>query len=477
MGKIHKEIEMETVKVKINDRDYMVGKNSTILEACKNAHIDIPSLCYMKGIAEEGGCGLCIVEIKGQRLLKRACITKVTEGMQIYTNTEKVRQARKMNLALLLSNHKIECPICDGYLNCELRKISERIALREAPFDSIQPDDSEIVLFNDGKLKLDNSKCILCQRCVNLCGKILGAGVMAVLNRAVKTKVGVIEPDKCIGCGQCYILCPTGAIQESSTHFELSRYREIAIDTECFKSLSFDKNTEKKFITALKELGFEKIYSFNELWSLCVDKTVEEIKEKLLKPKKSVITTVCPSWQKYIEIFYPEFLNISAGFHPVKLLDKHILPVVSCFAISNVITMNQLLNFVKQQGIDIKSLPPSEYDRLYERGESFSGDEFIKKILQKLTNSEKFNVTSVRGLNKVKEIKTISSPILRAAVTDSLYQARILLERIKKQKSNPYQIIHVMVCPEGCSGGGGMPQKKNISGSYYGFESRKRFSW
>jgi NADP-reducing hydrogenase subunit HndD len=209
---------MEMVNIKINGMPLSVPKNSTILEAARIAGIEIPTLCYLKEINAIGACRICVVEVKGARSLVSACVYPVSEGMEIVTNSDRVFTARKLSLELILSTHKKECLSCVRSDNCELQKLCHDFKVDdENKYAGTNPtypvDDSAVHMF------LDDNKCILCRRCVAACSKWQGIGVIGPNERGFKTHIGCafeqnLDEVACVSCGQCIVVCPTGAIAE-----------------------------------------------------------------------------------------------------------------------------------------------------------------------------------------------------------------------------------------------------------------------
>ena len=228
---------METVNIKINGRDYAVEKGMTVLEACRYAGIDIPTLCYLKDINEIGACRLCLVEVKGARGLVTACVYPVNEGMEITTNSAKIRESRKMNLELLLSNHKKDCLSCVRSTTCELQKLCNEYGVDEHHFGGerteYEIDDSSVSIIRD------NNKCILCRRCVAACKTMQGIGVIGANDRGFDTSIGSafglkLADTSCINCGQCVVACPTGALYE----------RDDTANACCYLRSSFCSRTD-----------------------------------------------------------------------------------------------------------------------------------------------------------------------------------------------------------------------------------------
>ena len=195
---------MNNVNVKINGREYAVPAGSTILDAARVAGVEIPTLCYLKDINEIGACRLCLVEVKGARGLMAACVTPVTEGMEILTNTEKVQKMRKTNLELVLSTHERKCLSCIRSQNCELQKLCRDYGVEDeehfkGKVNHMPKDESTPFLVRD------NDKCILCRRCVGACKNMQGIGAISALDRGFDTHIGSafelpLNTTSCIGC-------------------------------------------------------------------------------------------------------------------------------------------------------------------------------------------------------------------------------------------------------------------------------------
>ena len=270
---------METVKIKINGREYDVPKNSTVLEAARAAKIDIPTLCYLKDINEIGACRLCLVEVKGARGLVTSCVYPVSEGMEVFTNTPKVQQARKLNLELLLSNHEKKCLSCVRSTDCELQKLCRDYGVEETHFGGTriqyEIDDSSPSIVRD------NNKCILCRRCVAACHKMQGIGVIGPNDRGFDTHIGCAFEAKladttCINCGQCIVACPVGALYEKDDTQKImdaiadpTKHVAIcaapSIRATIGESFGYAPGTdvEGKMVAAMKALGFDGVYDMN----------------------------------------------------------------------------------------------------------------------------------------------------------------------------------------------------------------------
>ncbi len=329
---------MEMVNIQINGRDYAVPAGSTVIDAARIAKIDIPTLCYLRGINEIGACRLCLVEVKGARGLMAACVTGVTEGMEIFTNTPKVREARKTNLELVLSTHKKECLSCIRSQSCELQKLCRDLGVTdEARFagKNVEYPKDESTAF----LVRDNDKCILCRRCVAACKNMQGIGVIEALNRGFDTHIGSafeqpLAATSCVSCGQCIVACPVGALYEKDDTDKVwealnDPTKHVAICTapsiratigECF-GFAPGTDTEGKMVAAIKRLGFDGVYDMNLTADLTIMEEATEFLERMKTGENLPLITSCsPGWIKFCEHYFPEFTdNLSTCKSPQQM--------------------------------------------------------------------------------------------------------------------------------------------------------------
>jgi NADP-reducing hydrogenase subunit HndD len=511
---------MSTVNITIDGKAVQVPAGSTVLEAAKQAGIDIPTLCYLKGVNAIGACRMCLVEIKGAKALQAACVYPVAEGNEIFTASPAVKEARKVNLELLLSNHKRECLTCVRSKNCELQTLSEELNVKELRFEGercdLPIDDSSLSIVKDPQ------KCIACRRCVAACKNVQKIGVIEAINRGFVT---AIEPAfgkplgevGCVNCGQCVVSCPVGALTEKSNIQDVwdaiaDPDKVVLVQTapavraaigEEF-GLEIGTASTSKMVGAMQRLGFDKVFDTDTGADLTILEEGTELISRIKNGGKLPMITSCsPGWIKYCEHYYPEFLdNLSScksphemfgavlktyyaekeGIDPAKIVTVSVMP---CTAkkfeaarpemgndglqdVDIVITTRELAQMIKEARVDFNKCE-GEFDNPFGpasgAGVIFGAtggvmEAALRTVADVLTGKdiEEIEYTAVRGVEGIKEasIDLGNGTVIKAAVAHGLGNARKLLEKVKAGEVD-YQFIEIMACPGGCVNGGGQP--------------------
>ncbi len=407
---------MNTVNITIDGIKVTVPADYTVLEAAKEAKIYIPTLCYLKDINQIGACRMCLVEASGTRGLAAACVLPVTEGMVVTTNNEKIRKARKANLELLLSNHNRECTSCVRAGNCELRTLCTELGVRDYPYEGSKTES--VVDDLSPSIVRDNSKCILCRRCVAACNDVQKIGAIGVGRRGFKTRVGCIYDKSlvdspCVNCGQCIAACPTGALHEKDSTADVwsaladpDKHVVVqpapAVRAALGEEFGMPVGTcvTGKLAAALRRLGFDKVFDTNFGADLTIMEEGTEFLGRLTNGGVLPMITSCsPGWIKYCETFYPEFLpNLSScksphemlgaviktyyaeknGIDPAKIYTVSVMPCTAkkfearreelshdgLADVDAVITTRELARMIKEAGIDFVSLDDESFDEI-----------------------------------------------------------------------------------------------------------------
>ncbi|PKQ65247.1 ferredoxin [Labilibaculum manganireducens] len=334
------------VNLTINGIAVSVEENKTILEAAKHLHIKIPTLCYHKDLCVAGNCRVCVVEQVGNHKLVASCATPVAEGMEINTNTLKVRNCRKHIIELLLTEHREECTKCYRNGHCELQALSAEYQITNQDFIDLVPDKNYTVDRLSPAIEKDDSKCIRCQRCVRTCAEIQSVGAIAVAHKGSEMKISTffdrsLDEVVCTNCGQCIVHCPTGALTEKSyvekvwdaladpdTHVIVQTAPAVRVGLGEELGLGLGTRVTGKMVSALKRLGFDSVLDTNFTADLTI---MEEGTELLTRLKRALVdddpdvalpmaTSCSPGWVKYIEHKYPEYLpNLSTCKSPQQM--------------------------------------------------------------------------------------------------------------------------------------------------------------
>ena len=512
----------ELVTLTIDGIEVKAKQGTTILEAARTVGIDIPTLCFLKEINEVGECRMCIVEVEGMRGFATSCIQKVADGMVVHTNTPAVVDARKVVLDLILSNHKIDCLKCVRSGNCELQKVSKQMNVQDIEFTG-EMKHHEIDDLSPSIVR-DFDKCILCGRCVATCKKVQEIGAIERSNRGFETCISTVNGKSlndvnCTFCGQCIMNCPTGALHEKETIDDVwKKLRDpdttVIVQTAPAVRASlgeeFDMpigtNVEGKMVTALKRLGFDKVFDTNTGADFTIMEEANEfIKRFSENDTLPMITSCCPGWVKFAEMNYPELLpHLSSCKSPHEMFGAllktyyaekenidpkkiYVVSVMPCIAkkfegkreelsnegmqdVDNVITTRELARMIKQANIDLSKLPDDKFDD--PMGEATGAaaifgttggvmEAALRTAQDTLTGEDlqQIDFEAVRGEKGIKRAAIeVAGKEIKIVVASGLGNARKIMEEIKSGNAD-YQFVEIMACPGGCIMGGGQSIK------------------
>ncbi|MBI9093733.1 MAG: iron hydrogenase small subunit [Sphaerochaeta sp.] len=315
------------ITLSIDGQNVTVARGTTILDACLKVGIKIPTLCHLEDVSSHGSCGVCVVEVKNSKRLVRSCISMVQAGMEVTTNNERIRASRKINLELVLANHPLECLTCERNLNCELQSLAQQLGIRESRFErtkkKLLPLD-----YSSSSLVRDPNKCILCNRCVEVCAQVQEVHAIDIVGRGLRSKVSTfldkgLGSSVCTNCGQCALVCPTGAITERSNIEEV--FSDIAnpnlttivqtapairVGIGEAMGMPWGALVTGQMVAGLRRLGFSKVFDTQFAADLTIMEEGHELISRIQnKGTLPMITSCSPGWIKYIEHFYPEQLD------------------------------------------------------------------------------------------------------------------------------------------------------------------------
>lgn len=513
---------MENITIKINGMDVSVPEGSTILEAARIAHVEIPTLCFLKEINEIAACRICTVEINGGRLAA-SCVYPINPGMEVWTNTPKILEFRRKTLQLILSNHDRSCLSCVRSGNCELQTLCKELGVER---DDYYDGDKTATCVDESAAHMvrDNSKCILCRRCSAVCEKVQGVGVIGPNERGFETVIGSafdmgLGETSCVSCGQCIAVCPTGALYEKSSIDEVAAAiadpnKHVIVQTAPAVRAGLGEefgypigtNVEGKMAAALRRLGFDKVFDTNFSADLTIMEEAHEFLDRVQNGGVLPLITSCsPGWIKYCEHYFPDMTeNLSSckspqqmfgaiaksyyaekmGIKPEDIVSVSIMPCTAkkfeigredqdANGVPDVdysLTTRELGRMIKQAGIRFTDLPDEDFDAplgLSTGAAVIFGstggvmEAALRTAVETLTGEElaKPDFIEVRGSKGIKEASyKVGDLEVKVAVASGLSNAKELLEQVKAGKAD-YHFIEIMGCPGGCVNGGGQPQQ------------------
>ncbi|MFL0251314.1 ferredoxin hydrogenase [Clostridium neuense] len=503
----------------LNGKEVQANEGTTVLEVARENNVDIPTLCYLKDCGNFGKCGVCLAEVDGKILA--SCVAKVKDGMVINTNTEEVNERIKKRVSMLLDKHEFKCGPCPRRENCEFLKLVIKTKARaNKPF--LPQDKTPYIEDRSNAIVLDRSKCVLCGRCVAACKKYTQTESIKFIKKDGQRVVGTendvsFDDSNCLLCGQCVIACPVAALKEKShtekvkaaladpkKHVVVAMAPAVRTAMGELFNMGFGKDVTGKLYTALRTLGFDKIFDIN----FGADMTIMEEATELLQRVKNngpfpMFTSCCPAWVRLAQNYYPDLLkNLSSAKSPQQIFgtatktyypsitginpeDVYTVTIMPCNdkkyeadleamevnglrQIDAVLTTRELAKMIKDAKIKFAELEDSEHDPAM--GE-YSGagvifgatggvmEAALRTAKDFAENAELENVeyTQVRGLEGIKEATVeIAGNNYNVAVING---AANFFEFMKsgKMDEKQYHFIEVMACPGGCVNGGGQP--------------------
>ncbi len=509
----------EMVTLTIDGIEVKAPVGSTVLDAAKSAGIKIPTLCFLKEINEIGACRMCVVDT-GARSLQAACVYPVSEGLKVVTNSPAVREARKVTLELILSNHERKCLSCVRSNNCELQQLAKDLNIEDIRFDGETYD----FCVDDASPSIvrDPNKCVLCRRCVSMCKNIQGVAAIETMERGFKTIVSSpfnmsLNDVPCVNCGQCITVCPVGALKEKDDTQKVwdaiaNKELHVVVQTAPAVRVAIAEEfgnpvgsrATGKMVTALRKLGFDKVFDTDTAADLTIMEEGTELLGRIQNGGKlPVITSCSPGWIKYCEHNYPEFLeNLSSckspqnmfgavlksyyadkmEIDPKKMFVVSVMPCTAkkfevqrpelgtdCYSDVDVsITTRELARMIKEAGIDFNNLEETHFDD--PMGDATGAavifgatggvmEAALRTVADILDNTDHAEIEykAVRGVEGIKEAEVeMGGMKVKAAVAHGLGNAKKLLDKIKAGEAE-YHFVEIMACPGGCVNGGGQP--------------------
>lgn len=499
------------MQVIINQKAYDFEMGETILDVARKNKIEIPTLCYLKNVIGDSNCRVCMVENAITQRLMPACSTKCYDGLSVVTNSTRVLKSRTETLKLILSNHHKNCAECQKQGVCSLEKLFKKYKITEQNNEYFEKQNYEIDNSSPCILR-DNNKCILCGRCVSVCKNTQAVSAIAKQKRGFNTFVGCafnkpIECSTCVGCGQCTLVCPTGAMVEKS---EIQAVEDVISKKDKFVVAQVAPSVrvslaeyfgnpigtfdEGRMVGALKKLGFDKVFDVNMGADFTVVEESNELLERIKQGKNlPLFSSCCPAWFKYVHTFYPDHTeHLSSCKSPTEMLgaiiknyyakkenlnpkDIVVVGIMPCTAkkgeklrghdVDLVLTTRELAKLIEKHSIDYNNLEPVKFDAPLSE---YSGAGLIfgatggvtEAVLRNVANrlnktNDNVDFTNVRYSEGKKEVNVkCGKTELKLCVVSGLKNAKAVMDDIVSG-AKKYDFVEVMACPGGCVNGGG----------------------
>jgi len=507
------------INLTIDGRPAVVEPGTTVLEAARKMGVRIPTLCYLKEINQIGACRMCLVEAEGLRGLQTSCTLPCAEGMVVRTNSPALRSARKLVLELLLSDHNMSCPTCIKADNCELLRLAHEAGVSVIDWKGERHEPRQDL--QSPSLAVDGSKCVLCQRCVAVCRDVQGVAAISLVDRGFDSKIApffgfTLDRAACTYCGQCTLVCPTGALTERDNteevwaalydptkHVVVQTAPAIRVSVGETQGMAPGSVTTGQLVGALRQLGFDRVFDTNFTADVTIMEEASELVDRLKNGGPLPLITSCsPGWVKFAEHFYPQLLeNLSsckspqqmfgalaktyyaskAGINPADIVVVSIMPCTakkfeasreemdsSGFRdVDHVLTTREFGRMLRQAGIRLEAMPEDTFDAPLGistgAGTIFGATGGVMEAALRTAAAwlegdlvGRVEFQEVRGTGIREATVTIAGTELKVAVANGLAGAGRLMDRIRAGEAS-YHFVEIMGCPGGCIGGGGQP--------------------
>ena len=521
-----------TITLSINGVACAGFANETILSCARRYDVYIPTLCELEDIDHApGACRVCLVEIlqagKDTPQIVTACNTPVRDGMEVQTRSKKARDMQRLQVELLMADHLQDCATCIRHGSCELQDLAQFVGLQQNRFFDRERTEARPVDQSSPAMVRDMRRCVRCQRCVAICRYHQKIDALAIEGSGLERMVALRDADGypnsvCVSCGQCVLVCPTGALGERD---ETDRALDYICDPNVVTVVQFapavrvafgeefglpaGTNVEGQIIAACRKLGVDVVLDTNFAADVVIMEEGAELLARLKQGRRPTFTSCCPAWINFAEIHYPDVLPLlSSTKSPQQVLStiaKSYLPeqlgvpaerirvisIMPCIAKKDeavrpqmvhdgqpeadlVLTTREFARLLRREGIDLKDLPSSQFDRPFLSGYSGAGAIFgttggvmeaAVRTIYALVNGrelDRIELTQLRGFEGLREaVVDLGGPVgeVKVAMVHGLGDTRRLVESVLSGQAN-YDFIEVMACPGGCVDGGGSLRSK-----------------